>query len=70
LTYVKASNRGLIDVYVDGTKVGQINAKSSATAWQQTWTSPVLTSGQHTVRFVHAGASGTYIDVDAITILP
>ncbi|HSA99886.1 MAG TPA: choice-of-anchor Q domain-containing protein, partial [Anaerolineales bacterium] len=66
-TYLKAHNRGLIDVYVDGSKIAQINAKNSTTAWQQTWTSPVLTPGVHTVRFVHAGG-GTYIDVDAIQI--
>jgi hypothetical protein len=66
-TYVKANNRGLIDVYVDGTKIAQINAKSTTTAWQQTWTSPSLTAGAHIVRFVHAGG-GTYIDVDAIQV--
>jgi hypothetical protein len=69
LTYAKASNRGSIGVYVDNVLVGTINAHSSSTLWQQTWTSPSLTAGVHTVRFVHAGG-GTYIDVDAITILP
>jgi hypothetical protein len=66
-TYVKAYNRGRIDIYVDGMKITTLNAKSTSTAWQQTWTSPILTPGIHTVRFVHAGG-GTYIDVDAIQI--
>jgi hypothetical protein len=59
----------LIDVYVDGVKITTINANSSSLQWQQTYTSPVLSAGNHTVRFVHAGG-GTHVDVDAITILP
>ncbi len=70
LTYVKSNNRGLIDVYVDGVKIDTINANAATTMWQQTWTSPVLAPVDHTVRFVHAGGSGTYIDVDAITVIP
>jgi hypothetical protein len=69
LTYAKASNRGSIDVYVDGTKIGTIIAYSASTLWQRTWTSPSFTAGDHTVRFVHAGG-GTYIDIDAIVITP
>jgi hypothetical protein len=37
--------------------------------WQWTWTSPALTPGVHTVRFEFAGG-GTYMDIDAIQILP
>jgi hypothetical protein len=48
--------------------VTTLNANSSALAWQQTYTSPSYANGNHTVRLVHAGASGTYIDVDAIQI--
>jgi hypothetical protein len=68
LTYVKASNRGLIDVYVDGTKIQTVNAYSATWVWGATWTSPTLSGGTHTVRFVHA--SGAYIDLDAIQIMP
>ncbi|HSB01178.1 MAG TPA: fibronectin type III domain-containing protein, partial [Anaerolineales bacterium] len=67
LTYLKASSRGLIDVYVDGKKIARINAKSTTLAWQQVWSSPFLNPGIHTVRFVHAGG-GTYIDIDKIEI--
>jgi hypothetical protein len=35
---------------------------------QETWTSDILTSGLHTVRFVHA--SGDYTDIDALEVLP
>ncbi len=68
LTYFKASNRGLIDVYVDGTKIDTINAYDPTMIWQATWTSPSFTAGNHTLRFVRAGSSGTYIDIDAIQI--
>ncbi len=67
LTYVKAANRGLMDVYVDGIKIERINAYSASTLWKQTWTSPIFSTGTHTVRFVHAGG-GTYANVDAIQI--
>jgi len=70
LTFMKDFNRGSIDVYVDDVKIDTINANSASLLWQQTYTSPVLAAGNHLVRFVHAGASGTYIDVDAISILP
>ncbi|MGZ9166165.1 MAG: hypothetical protein ACXW4U_13405, partial [Anaerolineales bacterium] len=69
LTFTKHPNRGLIDVYVDGNKITTINANAGSLLWQQTYTSPVLASGNHLVRFVYASA-GTYVDVDAITILP
>jgi hypothetical protein len=69
LTFTKNSNRGSIDVYVDGSKVTTINANQATLAWQSSYTSLSYTAGNHTVRLVHAGG-GTYIDVDAITILP
>ena len=67
LLFTKDFNRGLIDVYVDGNKVDTINAYSALYAFQQTYTSPTYTQGNHTVRLVHAG-SGAYIDIDAIQI--
>jgi hypothetical protein len=67
LTYTQALNRGNIDMYVDGSKVGTINA-NGAMLWQKTYTSPVFPVGTHVVQFKHAGG-GTYIDVDAIQVL-
>ena len=69
LTFVKDFNRDSIDVYVDDVKVDTINSNAASLLWQQTYASPVLTTGDHTVRFVHAGR-GSYIEIDAITILP
>ncbi|HSB01888.1 MAG TPA: hypothetical protein VLE49_14655, partial [Anaerolineales bacterium] len=68
VTYAKSTNRGLIDVTVDGVYVDTINAYSTTTKWKQTWTSPTFPAGVHTVRFEYAG-SGAYIDVDAIKIV-
>ena len=68
LTYTKNTNRGPIDVYVDGVKIDTINANSASLQWQATYTSPVLSAGNHTVRFVHAGAGSAYIDIDAIQV--
>jgi len=67
--YTQYSNRGSIQVFLDGslTPLTTINA-SGALLWQKSYTSPTFTSGTHTVVFKHGGPSGTTIDVDAITI--
>ena len=67
LSYTQDVNRGKMDVYVDGDKVGTINA-NGAFAWQETYTSPVYLAGTHVVQFKHAGGGGAYIDVDAIDV--
>ncbi|KAF0109316.1 MAG: mpr [Anaerolineaceae bacterium] len=66
LTYTAAANRGKMDVYIDNVKVATLNMYSLATVWQKKWISPTVPMGIHTVRLVHF--SGTYVDVDAITI--
>jgi hypothetical protein len=68
LAFTRHPNRGLIDVYVDGNKIDSIDAYSPGLVMRSTWTSPILAAGAHTVRFVHAGSSGTYVDIDTITI--
>ena len=67
LKYLQHTNRGKLDVYVDGVKVDTINAYGLLT-WQKSWTSASYANSVHTVRFVHAGG-GTYVDIDAIEIL-
>jgi hypothetical protein len=68
LTYMTFSNRGVTDVYIDGIKVASIDAYSLDFNWGTTWTSDILTTGPHTVRLVHA--SGAYIDIDSLEVLP
>jgi FtsP/CotA-like multicopper oxidase with cupredoxin domain len=67
LTYTEMSDRGIFDVYVDGVKVGSIDENGPG-AWQKTWTSDLYATGTHTVRLVHA--SGSILDLDAITVIP
>jgi len=67
-TYNTNSNRGKIQVWVDGSQIATINAYSATLVWQKTYTSPNYALGIHTVVFKHGGASGTYIDTDALTI--
>ena len=66
LKYLQNTNRGKLDVYVDGVKVNTINQYGPLT-WQKSWTSASYANSVHTVRFVHAGG-GTFVDVDVITI--
>ncbi|HLF72937.1 MAG TPA: hypothetical protein VI524_01205 [Anaerolineales bacterium] len=54
---------------MDGSLVATIDASNPTLQWQAAYTSPVLAAGTHIVRFVQAGGD-TYVDVDAITILP
>ncbi len=68
--YVTASNRGNIEVWVDGVKVDTINAYSSALTWQVTYTKSGLAGGVHTVVFKHGGPGGYFIDIDSIEIGP
>jgi len=68
--YVTASNRGNIEVWVDGVKVDTINAYSSALTWLATYTKSGLTNAVHTVVFKHGGPGGYFIDIDAIQISP
>ncbi len=67
LVYTQYTNRGVMNVYVDNVLVGSINQYGSL-SWQRTWTSSTFPLGVHTVKLVHA--SGTYVDIDAIMILP
>jgi hypothetical protein len=69
LTYTAHPNRGSFEVWVDGAYVETVNANSASLAWQRTYTSPVFTSGVHTVEFKNVGPAGAYTDVDAIRII-
>jgi hypothetical protein len=66
LLYTALTNRGNMQVYIDGTLVGTINQYSSTLTWQKRWDSPTLSPGQHKVRLVHA--SGAINDLDAIIV--
>ncbi|MBE7434424.1 MAG: hypothetical protein HS100_10940 [Anaerolineales bacterium] len=68
LTYTQNTNRGNIEVRVDGNLVTTINA-NGALLFQRTYTSPTYASGTHTVEFRNAGGPGIYIDIDAIQVL-
>ncbi len=69
LTYSEYSNRGNLEVYVDDVLVGTLNQYNVTKVWLAEWTSGYLGEGAHTVKFVHAGPSGTVVDIDAIDIL-
>ena len=66
LKYLQYTNRGSIAIYVDNAYVTTVN-QNGALEWQKTYTSPVYSSGPHTVRIEHAaGGTGPYVDIDAI----
>jgi V8-like Glu-specific endopeptidase len=68
LTYTANTNRCSFNVRVDGALVTTVNAYNATLAWQRTYTSPVFSSGVHTVSFENAGPSGI-TDIDVIQII-
>jgi hypothetical protein len=69
LSYTKFSNRGNIEVWVDGSLLTTLNANNPSLTWQNTYSSPGYT-GPHTVTLRHGGPAGAIIDIDAIQVLP
>ena len=67
LLYSKNSYHGNLDVYVDDVFVVRINQFNATPKYQQKYISPLLSSGQHTVKFVHA--TGKMASVDAIEVI-
>ena len=67
LYFTGDTDHGSLDVYVDDVKIDTIDQSSATTVFQQTWASPVLASGIHDLRFVHA--AGAVVDIDAIQVL-
>jgi RHS repeat-associated protein len=65
--YTTTAQYGIAAIYIDGSRVAQINQHSSTTVRQQQWVSGLLSTGTHTLSVVHE--SGSYIELDAITIL-
>ncbi|GAA1828569.1 N-acetylmuramoyl-L-alanine amidase [Actinomadura chokoriensis] len=59
LIFKRASYLGAVHVYVDGTKIGTLDTRSSTTAYRQlTWGRTWSTSGKHTIKIVVAGTPG------------
>ena len=68
LSYLISPLSGSIDVYVDGDKVTTLDQYSSYWEWQRTWTSDLLSAGDHSLRIVYAG-EGSIVSIDAITVV-
>jgi uncharacterized repeat protein (TIGR02543 family) len=71
LTYLAAPTAGIVDVYIDGVKVITIDQYSPNWDWQTTWTSELLSVGDHSLRVVHASeGSSSFGNIDAVTVMP
>jgi murein DD-endopeptidase MepM/ murein hydrolase activator NlpD len=67
LIYTAKANRGSMKVLVDGQLIALINAYSLVPHYQQQWTSPLLSTGQHTVLI--QPTSEEMIDLDGVFVL-
>ena len=64
---VTYTNRGLMDIYIDGEPYQRVTNFSAGTAWQVPLVVQGLKSGVHTVEF--ANTPQYYMDVDAVLVL-
>ena len=69
LTFQKGRALAVLDVYVDGFKVGTINQKLASNLYQQIQTFNGFGAGNHVVQFQFNGG-GSRVTIDAIDILP
>jgi hypothetical protein len=70
LTYTGHSNRGLIEIWVDGNLVTVLNADTPDLIWQMSYTSPVFSDGiTHTLLIKNSNVNGEFIDIDAVQII-
>ncbi len=73
---VKGHNLGIAQVKVDGTVVGTVDFYSPSYSYRTVvFDTGVLPAGSHTVQLVwtgrrNASSTGTYIDVDGVTVTP
>lgn len=64
--YIKATNGGVVDVYIDDVKVDSVNQYNASTTFGNLWTSATLPNTYHTLKLVHV--SGTYGYLDAVDV--
>ena len=64
LSYFAGPDAGVVDVYVDGVKVASLDEHSSSWDWQATWTSELLSVGDHSLRIEYR--SGGFVSLDAL----
>ena len=64
----RASNHGVMDVYVDGVKAATVDTRATSTLYRQiVWTKSWSTSAKHTVKLVVLGTSGRpYVVTDGL----
>ncbi len=68
LSYLVGPDSGIVDVYVDGVKVGSVDQNSASWAWNGTWTSNLLAAGNHILRLVYA-SGGSMVSLDAFAVI-
>jgi subtilisin family serine protease len=74
LLALKDKNMGIADIYIDGTKVKQVNFYASSRKYKQTvFNTQNLENKEHKIKIVPTGkknntATGTYINIDALDV--
>ncbi|MEO8097308.1 MAG: hypothetical protein ABI811_06360 [Acidobacteriota bacterium] len=75
ITYVftRAVNRGIVEIRIDGEMVRRINLYAPQTTWKSSARLAGFSPGPHTLELIVTGrkdkkASGTFVDLDAVTV--
>ncbi len=69
LIYTGFTNRGTVEIYVDGVLYDTLNQYDSALVWQKQWVSGILPGpAPHVIRLVHK--TGSVVDLDGVIVLP
>lgn len=70
IVYTAQSDRGSIEIRIDGVLVDTLDQYAAVTAYQSEWTSDVFVYGLHTLRIDHVETGGGDVtDFDALEIL-
>ena len=67
IIFPKNGDLGTFSVYIDDVLVDTVDEYAASIQYPRTWESDTLSSGEHTLRLVHA--TGTYIILDSLMIL-
>ena len=66
ILYTANYNRGVADIFIDGSRVAALNQYDPNQIFQKRWDSPVLSYGTHSV--VISYVSGSYVELDAVIV--
>lgn len=66
LYYLKDSDYGILDIFLDNNLIHTLDQSGAPATWQEKWTSPVFAESNHVVKFKMK--SGAKVNIDAVRV--